>query len=116
MSFGKMRDPITIYRVTHTKDADGFVTTHDQHIANTRAYFEQRHGNVRWANLARFSEATALFRLRVSPHYDFEPLHIIMCRGERYEVLSVETLRGMYLEILAREVSAIGTHGTANAG
>jgi len=104
MSFGKMRDPIQTLRITHTKDADGFAVTSDQPIGNARAYFEQRHGNVRWANLARFSEATALFRLRVSPHFTIEPLHIIVCKGERYEVLSVETLRGMYLEILAREV------------
>ncbi|MCL2532410.1 MAG: head-tail adaptor protein [Oscillospiraceae bacterium] len=104
MSFGKMRDPIQILRITHTKDADGFAQASDQHIANARAYFEQRHGNVRWANLARFSEATALFRLRVLPGVAIEPLHILVCRGERYEVLSVETLRGMYYEILAKEV------------
>ena len=109
MSYGKLREIVTIYRMVHEKDADGFVTTHDQHVATARAYFEQRHGNVKWANRARFSEATALFRLRVSPNFDIKPLYIIVCRRKRYEVLSVEVLKGMYWELLTKESEAIGS-------
>ena len=109
MSFGKMREIVTIYRVVHEKDADGFAQPNDVPVATTRAYFEQRHGNVKWANRARFSEATALFRLRVSPTYDIKPLYIIVCRLKRYEVLSVEVLGGRYVELLTKESEAIGT-------
>jgi head-tail adaptor len=109
LSFGKLREIITIYRVVHEKDADGFAQPSNVPVATTRAYFEQRHGNVKWANRARFSEATALFRLRVIPSVSIEPLFLIVCRLKRYEVLSVEVLKGMYLEILCKGVEPLGT-------
>jgi len=108
MSFGKMNTPCTIIRVHHEKDADGFAQPRDEALARVRAYHEQRHGNVKWANRAAFSEATALFRFRVIPGLSIEPLYIIVCGLKRYEVLSVETLRGMYIEILAKEVEPVG--------
>ena len=108
MSYGKMRDPITILRVHHDKDADGIATPRDEPLARVRAYHEQRHGNVKWANRAAFSEATALFRFRVIPGLSVEPLFKIVCGLKRYEILSVETVRGMYLEILAKEVEPVG--------
>ena len=108
MSFGKMNTPVTILRVTYEKDADGFAQPRDEALAHVRAYHEQRHGNVKWANRAAFSEATALFRFRVIPGVTVEPLYIIVCKAGRFEVLSVEVLRGMYVEILAREVEPVG--------
>ena len=108
MSFGRMNTPITIIRVLHGKDADGFATSTDQPVKSVRAYFEQRHGNVKWANRAAFSEATALFRFRMIPGVAVEPLYILVCAAGRYEVLSVEVLRGMYVEALAKEVTAVG--------
>ena len=92
MSYGKMSTPIQILRVIHTKDADGFAIPTDQPVKSTRAYFEQRHGNVKWANRSAFSEATALFRFRVIPGVTVEPLHIIVCAARRFEVLSVEEI------------------------
>ena len=103
-----MNEPITLVRVLHEKDADGFAESSDQTLARVRAYHEQRHGSVRWANRARFSEATALFRFRVIPGLTVEPLYIIMYKQKRYEILSVETIRNMYVEALVREVSAVG--------
>ena len=108
MSYGKMNTPISILRVHHEKDADGFAQPRDEALARIRAYHEQRHGNVKWASRAAFSEATALFRFRVIPGLSIEPLYIIVCGLKRYEVLSVETLRGMYIEILAKEVEPVG--------
>jgi len=108
MSYGKMRDPVTLIRVHHEKDADGFVETKDEVLARIRAYHEQRHGNVKWANRAAFSEATALFRFRVIPGVTVEPLYIIVCGLKRFEVLSVEVLGARYVEILAREVEPRG--------
>ena len=115
MSFGKMNMPLQIIRPVYTKDEDGFAVTTHQPVKSTRAYFEQRHGNVRWANRAAFSEATALFRFRVIPGVSIEPLYIIVCGLKRYEVLSVEVLRRMYYEILAKEVNAIGAGNLENA-
>ena len=108
MSFGKMNTPVQILRVTYEKDADGFATPTDQPVKSVRAYFEKRHGNVKWANRAAFSEATALFRFRTIPGVTVEPLYIIESAAGRFEVLSVEQLRGMYVELLAKEVAAVG--------
>ena len=113
LSLGKMREQITIIRVHHEKDADGIAHPRDEVVARVRAYYEQRHGSVRWANRARFSDATAMFRFRAcggqSPSAQIlEPTYVIVCRQKRFEVLSVENVRGMYLEVLAREVGAVG--------
>ena len=109
MSFGKMNTPVTILRVTYEKDADGFAAPSDEILARVRAYHEQRHGNVKWANRAAFSEATALFRFRIIPGVSIEPLYIIESAARRFEVLSVEVLGRRYYEILAKEVEAVGT-------
>ena len=108
MSYGIMREQITILRIRCEKDADGFAQPRDEVIARVRAYHEQRHGNVRWANRAAFSEATALFRFRAIPGVAVEPLYIIVCGLKRYEVLSAEVIRKMYVEILVKEVTPIG--------
>jgi len=109
MSFGKMREPVTIIRVHHEKDVDGFSQPRDEVLARVRVYHEQRHGNVKWANRAAFSEATALFRFRMIPGVAVEPLYILVCSAGRFEVLSVEILRGLYVEALCKEVCAIGS-------
>ena len=109
MSFGKMNTPIQVMRPVFTKDADGFAVATNQPVKSTRAYFEQRHGNIRWANRAAFSEATALFRFRVIPGVSIEPLYIIESAAGRFEVLSVEVLGKRYVEALCKEVVAIGS-------
>ena len=103
-----MNTPITIIRVVHGKDADGFASSTDQPVKSVRAYHEQRHGNVKWANRAAFSEATALFRFRVIPGVSVEPLYIIVCGLKRYEILSVEVIRHMYCETLVKEMTPVG--------
>ena len=108
MSFGKMNTPVTVLRVTYTKDADGFAAPSDEILARVRAYHEQRHGNVKWANRAAFSEATALFRFWVIPGVAVEPLYIIVCGLKRFEILSVEVLHRQYCEALVREVVPLG--------
>jgi head-tail adaptor len=109
MSYGKIRDPITLLREVHEKDADGIATSRDEPLARVRAYYEQRHGNVKWANRAAFSEATALFRFRVIPDLSVEPLLYIVCNKGRYEILSVEEIKGLYVEALVKEVAAVGS-------
>ena len=111
-----MNTPITILRVRHEKDADGFAQPRDENLARVRAYHEDRHGNVKWANRAAFSEATALFRFRVIPGVAIEPLYVIVCGLKRYEVLSVEVLGRQYVEALVKGVTALGEGNISNAG
>jgi hypothetical protein len=105
-----MRDPAALIRVHHTKDTDGFgQASRDEVLARVRAYKEDRHGSVRWANRAAFSEATALFRFRIIPGVVVEPLYIIICNSKRYEILSAEIIQKMYCEVLCKlEVEPVG--------
>ena len=58
-----------------------------------------------------FSEATDLFRFRTIPGLTVTTEHVILCDDERYEITSVEDMkgRGMYLEALAKRIEA--AHG-----
>ena len=111
MSFGKMNGFCDIKAAIKQKDSEGFVTETETTIASVRCYREGRHGSVRWANLAAFSEATDLFRIRIIPGVPVTTEHFIVYGGEKFNITSVDNVkgRGMYLEILAKKVEA--THG-----
>ena len=111
MSFGRMNTLISIAREVVTKDAEGFATKTDQVLVSLFAYREGRHGSQKWVNRAAFSEATDLFCFRTIPGLAVTTEHVILCDGERYEITSVEDVkgRGMYLEVLAKRIEA--THG-----
>jgi hypothetical protein len=108
MSFGKMNGFADIVITKHVKDSEGFSTTVDEVLASVRVYREGRHGSQRWSNLAAFSEATDLFRFRCIPGLYITTDHIIVCEDGRYEITSVEDVkgRGMYTEVLAKKVVA----------
>ena len=111
MSFGKMNTFIDITAVVKTKDSEGFSVDTEEILASVRAYREGRHGTQKWANLAAFSEATDLFRFRVIPGLSITTAHFIVCDDGRFEINSVEDVkgRGMYVEVLAKKVvSTIG--------
>lgn len=111
MSFGKMNTFIEIGIFKKIKDADGFASSVLETVAQVRAYREGRHGSQRWANLASFSEATDLFRIRIIPGITITPDYTLICNGENFDITSVEDVkgRGMYLEILAKKV--VSTNG-----
>lgn len=111
MSYGKMNGFADIIRTTKENDAEGFVHSHDEIIASVRVYREGRHGSERWANLAAFSVATDLFRFRKIPNIAITTADVIVCESGRYEITSVEDVkgRGMYIEVLATKVE--GTNG-----
>ena len=108
MSFGKMNGFADLVAVKRVKDSEGFATTVEEVLASIRVYREGRHGSQRWANLATFSEATDLFRFRCIPNQPVTTDHILVCDDERYEITSVEDVkgRGMYTEVLAKKVVA----------
>ena len=111
MSFGRMNTRISIAHKVVTKDAEGFATKTDQVLVSAFAYREGRHGSQKWVNRAAFSEATDLFRFRTIPGLTVTTEHVILCDGERYEITSVEDVkgRGMYIEALAERIEA--AHG-----
>ena len=82
----------------------------DVAVASVRAYREGRHGSEKWANRAAFSEATDLFRFRCIPGVKVTSAMVIRCGNTRFNITSVEDVkgRGMYLEVLAKEVTASG--------
>lgn len=106
MSFGRMTVFIDIVSTTQVKDAEGFSSSVDTVLARVRAYKEDRHGTSKWANMAAFTSATALFRFRKLPTLEVTPSLYIICAGDRYRILSVEDVRGrgMYWEIMADKV------------
>lgn len=108
MSFGKMNGFADIVITKRIKDSEGFSTTADEILASVRVYREGRHVSERWANLAAFSEATDLFRFRVIPGLTVTTDHILVCEDGRFEITSVEDVkgRGMYTEVLAKKVVA----------
>lgn len=108
MSYGMMNGFADIIEVRHAKDSEGFSSTVDEVLASVRIYREGRHGSQRWANLAAFSEATDLFRFRCIPDLTVTTDHVIVCGGDRYDIVSVEDVkgRGMYVEVLAKRSEA----------
>lgn len=107
MSLGKMNVTIDIFKEESNKDAEGFVTKDEQLLASMRAYKESRHGSEAWKNRASFSEASSLFRFRKPRGFELTTDLVIGCKGERYNILSVEDIkeRGMYVEVLAKKIT-----------
>ena len=110
MSIGNMNAFIDIQAKKVGKDAEGFRTEDFQSVASVRAYREGRHGSERWANRASFTDATDLFRFRAIPGVTVTTAMVILCDGHRFEITSIEDVkgRGMYIEALAREVKPSG--------
>lgn len=110
MSFGKMNAFIDIIEKRIQKDPEGFKVQTDEVIASVRAYREGRHGSERWANRASFTDATTLFRFRCIPGITVTTAMVIVCEDDRFEITSVEDVkgRGMYVEVLAKEVEPSG--------
>ena len=111
MSFGKMNGFADIVKTKQVKDSEGFTRSEDEVLASIRVYREGRHGSERLANLAAFSEATDLFRFRCIPCLTVTTEHLLITEAGRYDIVSVENVkgRGMYIEVLAkRSESTVG--------
>ena len=113
MSFGKMNGFADIIKTKQVKDNEGFTTTVDEVLASVRVYREGRHGSEKWATRAAFTDATDLFRFRVIPGIRVDTDMVITCAGGRFEITSVEDVkgRGMFIEVLAKEVKPSGVPG-----
>lgn len=97
---------IDIISTIPIKDEEGFATKGDNILASVRAYKEDRHGSERWSNMASFSTASSLFRFRKISGLKVTTEMIIVCEDGRYQILSVEDVRGrgMYDEVLTEKL------------
>ncbi len=110
MSLGRQDHFLQIVLPTIEKDSEGFSTQVGKEVARVRAYREGQHGSTRWANRAAFSTATDMFRFRSIPNVEVTTSMIIIDAGQRFEITSVENVkgRGMYIEVLCKEVKPSG--------
>ena len=110
MSFGKMNTKIRIISKKKVLDDEGFSHMEETTVAEVRAYREGRHGSKKWANMAQFSDATELFQIRVIPGVEITKDMRIICEERTFEIKSTENVKGrkMYLEVMAREITASG--------
>lgn len=108
MSVGKLNTFIDIISTVPVKDSEGFSTKGDIILASVKAYKEERHGSEKWASRAVFSEASALFRFRRIPDVSMTTSLVLVCDTGRYNIVSVEDVkgRGMYIEVLCMKVVA----------
>lgn len=108
MGLGLMNKKAQLCIESESVDTEGFNCKTVAIVAELRVFVEGRHGSERWANLAAFTEATELFRFRKSPRINVTTKHYIVCEGRRYDILSVENIKGrnMYIEVLAKKVEA----------
>ena len=106
MGLGLMNKKAKIVTIERVTDSEGFSCEQVRTLAEVRVFIEGRHGSERWANLAAFSEATDLFRLRVIPGLAITTKHYLEVDGVRYDILSVENVKGrnLYVELLAKRV------------
>jgi SPP1 family predicted phage head-tail adaptor len=102
----KLNTFIDIISTKPVKDSEGFATKGDTVLASVRAYFEPKNSTEKWANMAQFSEATAIFKFRKIPGLNVTSDMVIVCDSGRYEILSVEDVRqkGTYIEAIAKAV------------
>lgn len=103
MSFGKMNTFVDVIDRTPIKDSEGFTTQTDHIVASIKAFREERHGSRKWANLAAFTTANAIFTFRRISGIDIESGMVLVCDTGRYTIVSVEKIKGMYVEVLAEK-------------
>lgn len=103
MSFGKMTGTLKIIEKVYSTDSEGFKNTTENVVVEVKCYREQRHGSLKWANYASFSQATDLFRFRKIPNVTVTTDYVFECDGIRFKPISVETSK-LYVEVLAKRV------------
>ncbi len=104
MSFGKMKTLVEIIESTINRDEEGFAEKENRIIANVRAYQEERRPSRKWVNLSAYTEANALFQLRIIPGVELKAGMVIVSDTGRYTIINVEKIKGLYLEILAKKI------------
>ena len=94
MGLGLMNKKAKIISITREIDSEGFSFENVAVLAEVRVFVEGRHGSERWANLAAFSEATNLIKLRRIPTLTITTKHYLLIDNIRYDILSVDKVKG----------------------
>jgi hypothetical protein len=106
MSFGKMNTRIDIIDTVSVKDDEGFSSKGEEVIASVRAYKDEQHGSRKWANMSVYTKANATFQMRKVPGISIKPGMLIRCGPLEYKIISIEIIRGIYIEIAAEKIEA----------
>lgn len=104
MSFGKMTILVDIVETLISQDEEGFVKKENKISASVRAYREERRPSRKWANLAAFTEANALFQMRAIPDIELKAGMVLVCDTGSYTIINIEKVKGLYLEVLAKKI------------
>lgn len=105
---GKYRHPIKVYRLSSTKDADGFKTETRTLLLSAYAQIKTTRGYLLIKNNTDFEKAFTNFTIR-TPKDDLHPLRYdeIDWKGKTYtvEYLNDVDAAGVELEIQAKEIT-----------
>jgi len=106
LRLGKFTGSVTILQKVRTKDAEGFTSQTLNVVSTVRCYHEGREGKLLQANLATFTEATDLFQIAKPADFTLSRAYVLECGGKRYEILSVDPLKGrdLYLQVIAKSI------------
>jgi len=106
MSFGKMSTRIDIINNVLVKDDEGFSSKGEEIVASVRAYKDEQHASRKWTNMAAYTKANATFQIRKIPDVYIEPGMLIKCETGEYKIISVEIIKGIYIEIAGEKIEA----------
>ncbi len=104
MSFGKMNTFIEILEIISPKDEEGFTRKDEKCLYKVRAYLEERHGSLKWANMAAYTKANAIFQIRKIPGFEIRPGMILRCNRGNFKVISAELIRSRYIELATEKI------------
>jgi hypothetical protein len=99
-----MRHFIEIISTEPDKDSMGFAKQGENVIAKVRAQKETRSGNESKRNNATFSTVGTVFRFRTIPDVTVTTANFIRCGKERFNIMSVNDVRGMYWDCACEKV------------
>jgi hypothetical protein len=114
MAIGNMDTPITIIEIRKVKDKDGFAKEQEIPVACVRSRKEDKNTSEKWSNRAMFQDASALFTIRYIPNLQITTDMKIECCTGRYDIKSIENVRGrnMYIQLLAKK--EVAPNGKSN--
>ncbi|NCC80536.1 MAG: head-tail adaptor protein [Clostridia bacterium] len=107
MSLGKMNTFVEILEVTSQKDDEGFTRKDEKYLYKVRSYLEERHGSLKWANMAAYTKANAIFQLRKIPGFEIMPGMILRCDRGDFKVISVELIKSRYIELATEKIEPV---------
>jgi len=110
MSLGEMTKFCSLVEVNHTKDSDGFQADSENVLARVRCFHKNRSGREGDKNDTGVGYVTDIFRIRRIPGVRIGMNHVIVCDGERYNIVSIVDANGhgMYYELNTQKVVMTG--------